>query len=69
MDLFLTRSRYTSLISKKMQAEMAKINNCTDCRACATRCPYHLKPYELIKDQLAFYNKFVEEHRSEVPEE
>ena len=69
MDLFLKRGHYPSLITKEWQTEMAKINNCTGCRTCATRCPYHLKPYELIKDQLAFYTKFVEEHRSEVPNE
>ena len=68
MDLLLTRSPYQKLITKEWQTEMAKINDCTGCRICATRCPYHLKPYELIKDQLAFYTKFVEEHRAEIPE-
>ena len=66
MDLFLTRNAYQSMITPEMQEKMERIADCTDCKACASRCPYGLKPYELIRDQIEFYRNFVKEHADEI---
>jgi predicted aldo/keto reductase-like oxidoreductase len=65
MDLFMARSPYQSQLTKEGQAMMEKIEQCTDCHACAKRCPYGLKPYELIRDQLVKYRKFLADHWEE----
>ena len=44
---------------------MEKIEDCIHCGACAKRCPYGLKPYETLRDHLAFYREFVRTHAAE----
>ena len=66
MDLFLTRSPFHNMLDPEMQEKMERITECTDCKACASRCPYGLKPYELIGPQLEFYRNFVKEHADEI---
>ena len=66
MDLFLTRSPGGDMISKEMQEKMERITECTNCKACAEKCPYGIEPYNLIPDQLKFYREFVKEHANEI---
>ena len=66
MRELLTRSPYKNWISPAWQENMEKIADCIECGACASRCPYNLKPYETMKSQLEFYRNFVKEHASEV---
>ncbi|MDR3225101.1 MAG: aldo/keto reductase [Clostridiales Family XIII bacterium] len=68
MNLFMLRAPYQPMLAKKEQEKMARIENCTECHACAARCPYGLKPYELVKEQLAWYKRFLEEHKDELPQ-
>ena len=44
---------------------MEKITQCTKCGACAKKCPYELKPYETLPQQLAFYREFLKAHADE----
>jgi aryl-alcohol dehydrogenase-like predicted oxidoreductase len=68
MDLFMTRAPYAESLTPQAQEKMNRIENCTECGACATRCPYGLKPYELIKTQLVWYRNFVAEHQAKTPQ-
>jgi aryl-alcohol dehydrogenase-like predicted oxidoreductase len=68
INLFIQRSPYRPLISRQWQEKMACVEQCTDCRACAERCPYGLKPYELVREQFTVYREFVEAHAGEVPD-
>jgi aryl-alcohol dehydrogenase-like predicted oxidoreductase len=57
-----TRSPYQQFITPEFQAKMARIDDCTGCEACKTRCPYELDTPELLKRQYALYKTFVQEH-------
>ena len=46
----------------EFKAQMDKVEDCIHCGVCATRCPYHLKPYELITESLKFYRKLYAEY-------
>ena len=48
------------------QEMMGRIENCIQCGACATRCPYGLKPFETLPHHLEFYRNFVQAHADEV---
>lgn len=61
MDLFLTRGPWPRMITPEWQQDMRKILDCTNCKACAPRCPYNLVPYEILKYQYEFYENFVRE--------
>lgn len=62
MRQLLERSPWQNWVTPEWQAGMAKIENCIRCGACAKRCPYGLKPYETLPDQLAFYRAFLKSH-------
>ena len=62
MKQLLTRSPWKGYMSEQWQADMAKIEDCIHCGKCANHCPYGLKPYETLPDQLAFYREFVRTH-------
>ena len=61
----LTRSPWQNLVGPKWQADMAKIEDCIHCGACAERCPYGLKPYETLPGHLAFYREFIKTHSAD----
>jgi predicted aldo/keto reductase-like oxidoreductase len=42
-----------------MQAEMAKIENCLECGACRSKCPYELDTPTLLKKNLEDYRKVL----------
>ena len=62
MKQLLTRSPWKGYMSEQWQADMGKIEDCIHCGKCANHCPYGLKPYETLPDQLAFYREFVRTH-------
>ncbi|MHB1314459.1 MAG: aldo/keto reductase [Christensenellales bacterium] len=59
MDKFLTRSVAKKFTSPEWQRKMSKIQDCILCMQCAEKCPYKLKPYEVLKKQIAIYNEFL----------
>ena len=65
MTQLLLRSPWQGWITPEWQAQMKKIEDCIHCGACAKRCPYGLKPYETLRDHLAFYREFVRTHAAE----
>ena len=62
MTQLLTRSPWRKFVTPEWQADMARIEDCIHCGACAKRCPYELKPYETLPAHLAFYREFVKTH-------
>lgn len=65
MRELLTRSPYKNWITAQWRIDMEKIENCIKCGVCATKCPYGLKPYETLPEQLKFYRRFLKEHADE----
>ena len=65
----LTRSPIDSWMTPEFKEQMDRVEDCTHCGACASRCPYHLKPYELIPESLKFYRKLYAEYTSGKKEE
>ncbi|MCF0142487.1 MAG: aldo/keto reductase [Parasporobacterium sp.] len=59
MSLMLRRAPSANWLSDTMQAEMKKIENCTGCRACTTKCPYGLNTPELLKKNYEDYRKVL----------
>ena len=55
MSLMLRRAPSAGWLSEKMQQEMAKIENCTGCRACTKKCPYELDTPALLRKNLEDY--------------
>ena len=51
-------------MTAEWQENMARIDSCIHCGACAKRCPYELKPYETLPGHLAFYREFLKTHRN-----
>ncbi len=57
MTLLLGRAPEAGFLSPEWQEKMALIENCQDCGACASRCPYHLDTPALLKANLADYRR------------
>lgn len=64
----LTRSPIKGWMTPEFKEQMERVENCTHCGVCATRCPYHLKPYELIPESLKFYRKLYAEYTAQQKE-
>lgn len=62
MMQLLGRAVWQDYVTAEWQREMEKIENCVHCGACAKRCPYGLKPYESMREQLKGYREFVKTH-------
>jgi uncharacterized protein len=58
MDKLLARMLAASFTTPQWRADMELIDGCTECGVCGSRCPYHLKPYEVLKNQLLLYRDF-----------
>ena len=59
MSLMLQRAPSAGWLSEHWQQEMAKIDNCINCRVCTTRCPYELNTPELLRRNLEDYRKVL----------
>lgn len=59
MSLLLRRSPSKRWLEPDMQAVMAKIDDCTECGLCMTKCPYELKIPDLLKRNYEDYRKVL----------
>lgn len=59
MSLMLRRAPSKSWLTPKMQEEMKKVENCTHCGQCMSKCPYELNTPELIKKNYEDYIKVL----------
>ena len=59
MSLMLRRAPSQAWLTEEMQAEMKKIETCTECGVCKTRCPYELDIPTLLKKNYADYQKVL----------
>jgi len=57
--LMIRRSPEAGLVGETWQKEMAKIDHCQKCGACAKRCPYGLNPPALLEKNLREYRDYV----------
>ncbi len=59
MSLLLRRAPTATWLSEANQAKMKKIENCLNCGACKSRCPYGLDTPELLKRNYEDYLTFL----------
>ena len=59
MSLMLRRAPSKAWLTKEMQAEMAKIENCINCGKCKRKCPYELDTPELLRKNLEDYKNVL----------
>ncbi len=59
MSLLLRRAPYQQFLTDAWREKMDRIDACTECRACASRCPYELDTPALLKTVLADYRQFA----------
>ena len=59
MIQLLRRARVETMITEERQQQMKLIENCTECRQCQQRCPYHLDVPALLKKAYADYQNFL----------
>ncbi len=55
MSLLLRRSPSANWLDEAGQARMKKVEDCTGCRQCASKCPYGLDTPELLKENYKDY--------------
>lgn len=61
MSLLCGRAVWQDYVTEYWQKEMAKIETCTNCRACVEKCPYNLDIPNLLKKNLAQYKEFIKD--------
>ena len=66
MNMLLRRSPYKPYLSDEWHEKMNRINDCLECRSCASKCPYQLDTPEILKYMLKDYNEFYQQHINEV---
>lgn len=62
MGLLLRRMPYEGFMSEDWHEKMHRIENCTDCGACRSRCPYGLNPPSMLAKALAEYDAFYKDN-------
>ena len=55
MSLMIRRAPSEKWLGEHWQTEMAKIDDCIDCRQCVTKCPYELDIPNLLRKNLEDY--------------
>ncbi|SDB09859.1 aldo/keto reductase [Butyrivibrio sp. INlla16] len=63
MTLMLRRAPSDSWLSEYWQAEMNKIEECVNCGACLSKCPYELQIPQLLKKNLEDYREVLAGNR------
>ena len=64
MSLMLRRAPSKNWLSEHWQAEMEKIENCIECGACMSKCPYELNIPVLLKKNLEDYREVLSGKRN-----
>jgi len=64
ISLLLRRAVYQNFMTDEFHQKMEKINDCINCGHCKARCPYGLDTPNLLKRELAHYEKFYEENKN-----
>lgn len=59
MSLMIRRAPSAKWLSDPWPAEMAKIDDCVDCRRCVEKCPYELDVPKLLRQNLADYRNVL----------
>jgi predicted aldo/keto reductase-like oxidoreductase len=62
MSLTTRRMPLSRVLSDEFRGHMEKTKDCTECGACASKCPYGLNPPELLKRNYAEYRVFLAAH-------
>ena len=62
MKMLLRRSPWQQYVTPEWQAMMNRIDDCLECRSCASKCPYQLDTPNLLKYMLKDYREFCREH-------
>lgn len=65
MSFLLRRAPWQQFLSPQWKESMHHINDCTNCRACVSRCPYGLDTPALLKSMLTDYEQFAAMHEDE----
>ena len=65
MNMLLRRSPYEQYMTDEWYEKMNRIQDCIECRSCASRCPYQLDTPELLKYMLRDYNEFYKAHKTD----
>ena len=66
MNMLLRRSPWRQYYSPAWREKMERIENCVECRSCASKCPYGLDTPNLLKFMLRDWREFYEEHKAEL---
>ncbi len=64
ISLLLRRMPVARFMTDEFRAEMARVKDCIECRACASRCPYGLELPALLKRQHGIFEEFWNEKHS-----
>ena len=64
MSLMVRRAPSENWLNEYWQTEMKKIENCVDCGACMSRCPYELNIPKLLRKNLEDYNEILKGNKS-----
>ena len=59
MSLMIRRAPVDIYMDKAHQEDMEKIEDCIECRRCASKCPYGLDTPALLKKNLIDYREQV----------
>ena len=59
MSLMIRRAPSAAWLGDRWQAEMAKIDQCVDCRQCVNKCPYDLDIPNLLRKNLEDYRSVL----------
>jgi len=59
MSLMIRRAPSAAWLDERWRAEMAKIDNCVDCRLCVSKCPYELDVPNLLRKNLEDYRNVL----------
>jgi aryl-alcohol dehydrogenase-like predicted oxidoreductase len=62
MSFVLRRAPYQQFLTDEWRQKMHRIDDCTECRNCASRCPYGLDTPNLLKAMLKDYDEFAAAH-------
>lgn len=57
MYLFLRRAPYSVYLTDEFHEKMEQVEQCVECGACVSRCPYHLDIPNLLKRNLADFRE------------